>query len=405
MDVRDVAAAGPENESGLGGFETAETGGEGLVDSAGGSDAWLVALLIDHAERDMVGGAEEDEEEHGSAAAPLDLADEAAFPGLLLPDGASGAGATHAPRPPSKKNEQQPHHRAPVSTSTLGARLILQALHEAFPMSSSATIEACFVEAGGGLDRAASLVAARDGVPPQPGALRPRRIAAPANTSSSASPSQSPYSAASAPPRDREAEAFARVVAASVARVSTGDAVARVYEEARGEATALARARNAAFDRATRAYLAGTGAEAARFSRQGRDLDAKMRRAHAQAARAIFAARNDAAGGGGGGGVTVDGGPGFGRITVPVFDLHGLHPSEAADVAEEAVAVGGGGAGGGGWVALLAGARQHSKKLGKGGGSLTDAVRERLDGMGAEVYEGGAGGGGVLVVRTPRGRR
>lgn len=60
-----------------------------------------------------------------------------------------------------------------------------------------------------------------------------------------------------------------------------------------------------------------------------------MKEAHARAAAAIFETRNKSASGGSGK-LNVDAtSAGVPRLPVDVFDLHGLHPTEASEVAEE----------------------------------------------------------------------
>jgi len=188
--------------------------------------------------------------------------------------------------------------------------------------------------------------------------------------------------------------------------------VASVYTAHRAAPTALAKARNTAFERATAAYTRGDVASAAALSRQGRALDDRMRHAHLSAAAAIFAARNGAPGssssGGGGDGalppavhVTVEVGGGREMVPVHVFDLHGLHPAEAAGVVDAALPP----APPATWLAFLVGTRHHSHRRGKGGGSITDAVTAALDGHGVEWYNASAGGadttGGAILVQTP----
>jgi hypothetical protein len=378
IDVRDVEEEGD-----------VEGEGEGVV--AGGSAGTLAGAdwdaLFRHAQLQALDADEDDEDENGGAAG-VDLDDVAAFPPL-----AGGAAASSAAPSRLATSVAAPH----IRTSTLGARLILQALGDAFPLMAPSDLESCFVEAGGGLEAAAALVTARTGMRPVEGALRPRRIAA-------ATPSASSSSATTTGGAGSVGDAVARAVAASVSRVATGALISSLYTAHREEAASLARSRNAAFDRATQAFLAGKGDEAARFSKQGRALDARMRAAHAAAASSIFSSRNSD----GASGVVVDvPAAGLVRVSVPVYDLHGLHPSEAVTVAEEAVevargraAAGGGGAAASarGWVALLVGAGHHSNRRGKGGGSLADAVRDALggSGVGADVFGREEG---LLVVR------
>jgi hypothetical protein len=161
-------------------------------------------------------------------------------------------------------------------------------------------------------------------------------------------------------------ERTARNIAESLEWVGTGDSVSSLYKHLRAEAEALAKSRNLAFHRATQAFLAGHKVEAARIAKQGRELQTQMTRAHTAAAGAIFAARNGLAGDLGSG--TALPSPTFaGGVNVCVFDLHGLHPSEAADVARGAVAMLRAPVQ---WAAFLTGTRHHSRRLGQGGVSL-----------------------------------
>lgn len=103
---------------------------------------------------------------------------------------------------------------------------------------------------------------------------------------------------------------------AGVGRVSTGATVAQDYAQAREEAAQHARARNACFEGATRAFQAGNKAAAKELGRKGRWHNEKMKALHEAAARDTFRRRNS-----GGGAVT--------RGGHRVIDLHGLHVVEA----------------------------------------------------------------------------
>eukprot|EP00195_Chlamydomonas_chlamydogama_P009630 CAMPEP_0202896984 /NCGR_PEP_ID=MMETSP1392-20130828/5868_1 /ASSEMBLY_ACC=CAM_ASM_000868 /TAXON_ID=225041 /ORGANISM="Chlamydomonas chlamydogama, Strain SAG 11-48b" /LENGTH=619 /DNA_ID=CAMNT_0049582517 /DNA_START=266 /DNA_END=2125 /DNA_ORIENTATION=- len=118
----------------------------------------------------------------------------------------------------------------------------------------------------------------------------------------------------------------------SVPRVETGAALSRQYAEARGEARDFARLRNACFQQATLAYLAGNKALAKQLSAQGREHAAAMAAAHERAAASILATRNSS-------GTTRGGAHTSGRPAMPsmraasggpmFLDLHGLHVKEA----------------------------------------------------------------------------
>ena len=106
--------------------------------------------------------------------------------------------------------------------------------------------------------------------------------------------------------------------------VDTGAAVSALYTSLRSEALDHVRLRNACFEQATRAYIAGDGALAKKLAAQGRRHAAAMFAAHDSAAGAIFASRNadaDASGG----------------SQVPLIDLHGLHVAEALAMCRSAV--------------------------------------------------------------------
>ncbi len=296
-----------------------------------------------------------------------DVSDARAFPAL-----SSAGGAPPAPR-------------AAAPTGSLAARLALDALHRAFPGVPSGALAAALGEAGGSVPRAAALVGARSGVAAVEGALGTQRVAAAAPPAAGGGPGGGPRAAAAA-----------RAIARAVERVPTGAGLASLYAAARGEAEALAKVRNEAFDRAAHAHHAGDAAGAARFSAQGRVLDERMVREHRAAAAKIFAARNDGAAPPlevplGGGAV----------LAAHVLDLHGLHASEAAGFVGAALEGWRASRSSVRWAALLTGERSHSQALGKGGGSLHEGLAQHLRGMGGtSVHEPTFAGGlrGVLVV-------
>ena len=106
--------------------------------------------------------------------------------------------------------------------------------------------------------------------------------------------------------------------------VDTGAAVSGLYTSLRSEALDHVRLRNACFEQATRAYLAGDGALAKKLAAQGRRHAEAMFAAHDSAAGAIFASRN------------ADSDP-AGGSQVPLIDLHGLHVAEALAMCRSAV--------------------------------------------------------------------
>ncbi|GFR41792.1 hypothetical protein Agub_g2557 [Astrephomene gubernaculifera] len=139
----------------------------------------------------------------------------------------------------------------------------------------------------------------------------------------------------------------------AVPRVSTGEAVAAQYAEARREAAMLARARNQYFQQATLAYLSGNKALAKQLGRKGREANEAMKAAHAAAARRIFAARNGGrmpgelasqqhsrkAAGDGAAAAAAAGSKRRGAGPACLFvDLHGLHAAEAVAALEEQIA-------------------------------------------------------------------
>ena len=109
-----------------------------------------------------------------------------------------------------------------------------------------------------------------------------------------------------------------------VQRFDTGAAVALEYAELRADARDLARVRNACFQQATAAYLAGNKRLARELGAKGRAAGEQMHAAHAAAAAEMFQRRNPgAAAVAAGGGSSSRGG------AVETVDLHGLHVSEA----------------------------------------------------------------------------
>jgi hypothetical protein len=344
-------------------------GGEGEASGASVADLsvedWLLATSL-RLER-LSGGEPLD----APPAAPVSAAatSEALFPSLpssasppaKAPTGSTGARAAAAPR--------------------LGTKLALDALARAYPGLPAAELATCLQAAQGLVSRAQDLITQRNpGVRAAEGAFGPIRVATASSTG-----------AAPAPAVER-GEAIARAIAGAVARVATGCSLSKLYASCRAEAEALARARNEAFERASRAFAAGAAANARAFSAQGQALDRRMRQAHKAAAAKIFEERNkgeSSSGGGGGGGggglreVQVGGVEGS-VVQVRLWDLHGLHAAEAVPLVEEGLL--GGACKEGEWVCLLTGARNHSSSLGRGGGSLNDPLVEHLRCEGWRVF-------------------
>ncbi|XP_020399792.1 polyadenylate-binding protein-interacting protein 7 isoform X2 [Zea mays] len=73
--------------------------------------------------------------------------------------------------------------------------------------------------------------------------------------------------------------------------LQTGDAVASMYSESRGEARDFARVRNACFEQARQAYLVGNKAVAKELSMKGQTYNVQMKAAHEKAREAIYRQR------------------------------------------------------------------------------------------------------------------
>ncbi|KAM0014256.1 putative polyadenylate-binding protein-interacting protein/7, CUE [Helianthus debilis subsp. tardiflorus] len=104
--------------------------------------------------------------------------------------------------------------------------------------------------------------------------------------------------------------------------LETGEAVANMYSEMRGEARDHARLRNAYFEQARQAYLVGNKALAKELSLKGQLHNMQMKAAHEKAQESIYFQRNPA---------SLDM-QGNGRGQERMIDLHGLHVSEALHV-------------------------------------------------------------------------
>ncbi|CAO2820439.1 unnamed protein product [Amaranthus hypochondriacus] len=104
--------------------------------------------------------------------------------------------------------------------------------------------------------------------------------------------------------------------------LETGDAVANLYSEVRGEARDHARIRNVYFEQASQAYLMGNKALAKQLSMKGQLHNMQMKAAHNKAQESIYRQRNPIS-------LEQQGG---GRCQEKMIDLHGLHVSEALHV-------------------------------------------------------------------------
>lgn len=104
--------------------------------------------------------------------------------------------------------------------------------------------------------------------------------------------------------------------------LETGDAVANMYSEMRGEARDHARLRNTYFEQARQAYLVGHKALAKELSVKGQFHNMQMKAAHEKAQESIYYQRNTV-------GLDMQGN---GRGQERIIDLHGLHVTEAIHV-------------------------------------------------------------------------
>lgn len=306
---------------------------------------------------------------------PLDLDDEESFPSL------SGPCYAYIRKQSLKKTNT-------VSSISIASKLALQVLSDAFPTAPSEFLKRCFEDGKGGVIAAARLVVEQSGLEPVKSALTGRNLLI-----------QPTYTASQIGGGNRLSggrdESTARLIASSLFHATTGDDMSALYTMHRREAEAMARERNALFDKAARAFLSGNGASAAALSKEGRKLDDKMKAAHSQAASAIFSSRNSSKAGGGVFTVNATHGP----VTVSGVDLHGLHSIEAIRASEEAVYISSSGVQ---WIALLAGARSHSNSLG-GAGPIYDSVLEHFSsGRCANVMEAYGINGSVIVLRLSK---
>ncbi|KAJ8750881.1 hypothetical protein K2173_016062 [Erythroxylum novogranatense] len=111
--------------------------------------------------------------------------------------------------------------------------------------------------------------------------------------------------------------------------LETGEAVANMYSELRGEARDHARLRNAYFEQARQAYLVGNKALAKELSVKGQLHNMHMKAAHGKAQESIYRQRNPVE-------LEIQGN---GRVRERMIDLHGLHVSEAIHMLKHELSV------------------------------------------------------------------
>ncbi|KAF5804661.1 putative Smr domain-containing protein [Helianthus annuus] len=112
--------------------------------------------------------------------------------------------------------------------------------------------------------------------------------------------------------------------------LETGDAVANMYSEMRGEARDHARLRNAYFEQARQAYLVGSKALAKELSVKGQLHNMQMKAAHGKAQESIYRQRNPVS-------PSMQGNGRAGQEKL--IDLHGLHVTEAIHVLKRDLAM------------------------------------------------------------------
>ncbi|KAK9865208.1 hypothetical protein WJX84_010157 [Apatococcus fuscideae] len=145
--------------------------------------------------------------------------------------------------------------------------------------------------------------------------------------------------------------------AANVPWVETGEAVGSQYEKLRQDARDHARLRNAFFQQATQAFLAGDKALAKELGGKGRWHADQMQAAHASASESIFKQRNARGSAAGNASVL-----GHGKNSA-LLDLHGLHVAEAQAILTRELGLHQRKAGGGKGIKIhiLVGTGHHTK--------------------------------------------
>jgi hypothetical protein len=156
----------------------------------------------------------------------------------------------------------------------------------------------------------------------------------------------------------------------------TGGHVAQLYKSTREEAIAAAKQRNRYFELAKAAYLKGDGAASRKYSNLAREQNEIMSKLHAQAAEAIFSARNDP------------------KSTV--IDVHGLHVDEAIHFVTKRMRT----LPSGGKLQVIAGTGNHSSRTTRVGAKILPELQGWCDESGYRWKEATLkdGRGGVLLI-------
>ena len=214
-----------------------------------------------------------------------------------------------------------------IASNNLRNKLLIETLKLVFPYVSLSILQEQLINSSYNLLIAVELIQQNTGVQPNKDVLqRGQHI----TYVPKVTVSKEDDVAFSLPVYDNISHQKARDIASSIARVSTGTIVSSLYTAAREKAAMYARARNAAFDRATKAYLAGNRLDAKRFSQQGHEIEINMFQAHNVAANLIFESRNMNTNF-----ILSNAKLGLREQDIRIIDLHGLHPTEAITICNE----------------------------------------------------------------------